>query len=177
MRRPSILVADEAWVALARLHREHPDRTAFTSSEIVQTIKAEHAHPDFRAGIYPHINTHNVANLPPNSARYRMFYRLPNATYRLFRQGDDYHSHRTGKTHPQRRQLPEVYHHLLDWYEREYSSAANAGASLADPLLSLSGVGREIWTGVDADEYVNRLREAWFKDEEARVPSRSGPDI
>lgn len=94
-----------------------------------------------------------------------MCYRLPDATYRLFRQGDDYHSQRTGKTHPQRRQLPERYHYLLDWYEREYSSAANAGASLADPLLSLSGVGREIWVRVDADEYVNRLRDACFKKE------------
>lgn len=130
MSLQSILVADEASVGLARLHREQPDRIAFTSSEIVETIKAEHAHRDFRAGIYPHINTHNVANLPPNSARYRMFYRLPDATYRLFRQGDDYHSQRTGKTHPKRRQLPERYHHLLDWYEREYFTGASGGASL-----------------------------------------------
>jgi hypothetical protein len=28
-------------------------------------------------------------------------------------------------------------------------------------LLELEGLGKEIWEGVDAQEYVNRLREEW----------------
>jgi bifunctional DNA-binding transcriptional regulator/antitoxin component of YhaV-PrlF toxin-antitoxin module len=30
-----------------------------------------------------------------------------------------------------------------------------------DPILSLTGLGREIWEGVDPDEYVRNLREGW----------------
>jgi len=30
-----------------------------------------------------------------------------------------------------------------------------------DPILSLSGLGKEIWEGVDADQYVKELREGW----------------
>jgi hypothetical protein len=34
-------------------------------------------------------------------------------------------------------------------------------ALTTDGLLSLIGVGREIWAGEDAQDYVNRLRAAW----------------
>lgn len=30
-----------------------------------------------------------------------------------------------------------------------------------DAILGLRGLGREIWAGVDADEYVHRLRKDW----------------
>jgi len=30
-----------------------------------------------------------------------------------------------------------------------------------DPILQLSGLGREVWEGIDPDEYVRRERESW----------------
>jgi hypothetical protein len=30
-----------------------------------------------------------------------------------------------------------------------------------DPVLMLSGLGREIWEGIDPDEYVRQQREGW----------------
>ena len=67
-----ILVADEVWCALAMLHRNHPQRVSFSAKEILEQVRAEHAHTDIRAGIQAHIYLHNVANLEPNSARNRM---------------------------------------------------------------------------------------------------------
>jgi hypothetical protein len=31
-----------------------------------------------------------------------------------------------------------------------------------DPILQMRGVGKEIWAGIDADEYVRSLRENWY---------------
>ena len=115
-----ILVADEAWVALALLHREHPERTSFTARGILRRAEAEHATPKVRAGIALHVHQHNVANLSPHTGTYRMYYRMPDGTYRLYRTGDECHPRRKGKIIPLRAELPETYHHLLDWYEREY---------------------------------------------------------
>src|SRR5206468_9608632 len=98
-----ILTADEAWVALALLHRSHPERESFSAKEIMEEARKEKAHPEIRAGLQAHIYLHNVANLPPNSAKYRMFYRLEGGTYRLLRPGDDSHPDRRGKTHKQGR--------------------------------------------------------------------------
>src|SRR5438876_7771305 len=95
-----ILTADEAWVALALLHRRHPEREAFSAKEIMESAKLEKAHPDLRAGLQPHIYLHNVANIAPNSARYRMFYKTDGGMYRLYRPGDDCHPNRKGKIVP-----------------------------------------------------------------------------
>jgi hypothetical protein len=34
-----------------------------------------------------------------------------------------------------------------------------------DPVLQMVGVGKEIWSGTTADEYVRDLRANWFGDE------------
>jgi hypothetical protein len=42
--------------------------------------------------------------------------------------------------------------------------AAEGGATLEGPkhhLIELEGLGKEIWEGIDAQEYVNRLRDEW----------------
>ena len=92
-----ILVADEVWCALAMLHKNHPQRVSFSAKEILDQVRTEHAHTDIRAGVQAHIYLHNVANLGPNSARYRMFYKLENDTYRLYRPGDAAHPLRKRK--------------------------------------------------------------------------------
>jgi hypothetical protein len=155
-------VADEAWLALALLQKENPARQDFSAGEIFERVRSEAIHTNLRPGVAPHISLHNVANLPANSARYRMFYRTSTGRYRLFRPGDDFHSSRTGKTKPERDELPERYQVLLDWYEKSYcAGGANVRAATKDPFLAMRGVGREIWTGVNPDAYVDSLRADW----------------
>jgi hypothetical protein len=161
-----IRVADEAWVGLALLQKEHPE-ASFTAKQILERVKAEHITPELRPGVQVHIYLHNVANLPPNSARYRMFYRLTGDTYRLFRTGDRSDPARHGKTKPAREDLPERYHALLDWYEQKYAGKETVMSENEDPVLRMRGVGKELWKDTDADEYVRSLRSNWFGDERA----------
>jgi hypothetical protein len=158
----SIRVADEAWIALAMLQYEHPDRESFSTREILDQVKVEHANPELRPGVQVHIYLHNVANVEPNSAKYRMFYKLANDSYRLFRATDAAHPARKGKMIPEREELPSKYHYLLDWYEREYSGRQSATKEEDDPILQMRGVGKEIWAGTSADEYVESLRADWY---------------
>ena len=160
-----ILAADEVWVGLALLQSEHVDKESFTAREILERVRAEHATPEPRPGLQAHIYLHNVANLEPNSARYRMFYRLPGDTYRLFRPGDHAHPARRGKSKPKREELPEKYHYLLDWYEQTYSGKERAMKEEDDPILQMRGVGKEVWADTDADEYVRGLRANWFAEQ------------
>ena len=154
-----ILVADEAWVALALLHKEHPERHSFTAGEIRKRVEAEGISPSIRAGVSTHIGQHNVANVAPTSGTYRMFYRLSDGTYRLYRVGDDCHPRRKGKIIPSRAELPEAYHDLLTWYEREYCGAPRSPE--ADPVLAMVGVGKEIWQEEHGDAFIARLRSGW----------------
>ena len=161
-----IKVADECWIALAALSKENPDRQGFSRREILERIRLEGAHPELRPGVQIHIQQHNVANTPPNAGRYRMFYKLADGTYRLFRPGDSYHPSRGGKTRPNRADLPAKYHDLLDWYENEYCEGKTVEDD--DPILKMWGLGREIWNGVDPDAYVAELRADWLP--QARNP-------
>ena len=107
-----IRVADECWIALASLHRAYPDRSSFSASEILDRVKVEKVLPELRAGVQAHIYLHNVANLPPNSATYRMFFRTGDGNYRLYKPSDESHPKRRGKTCPERERLPAEYQPL-----------------------------------------------------------------
>jgi hypothetical protein len=158
----SIRVADEVWLGLALLHLENPERDSFTAREILDRVKAEKPGAELRAGVQPHIYLHNVANAEPNSARYRMFYKLTNDTYRLFRPTDAAHPARKGKMIPERDELPAKYQYLLDWYEREYCGKQSIASEEDDPILQMWGVGKEIWADTNADDYVRDLRSNWY---------------
>lgn len=158
----SIRVADEAWLALALLLYEHPERKSFSAKEILDRVKEEKASPQLRPGIQVHIYMHNVANAEPNSAKYRMFYKLPDDSYRLFLPTDTAHPARRGKMMPSRDELPEKYRYLLDWYETEYCARITAPNEEDDPILQMRGLGKEIWADTDADEYVRNLRADWY---------------
>src|SRR6202453_4241623 len=93
----SIRVADEAWLALALLQYEDRDRDSFSAKEILDRVKSEQVNPELRPGIQVHIYSHNVANAEPNSAKYRMSYKLADDTYRLYRSTDPAHPARKGK--------------------------------------------------------------------------------
>jgi hypothetical protein len=160
----AIMVADEAWTALALLQHGNSGRESYSAREILDRVKAEKASPELRPGIQPHIYLHNVANLPPNSAKYRMFYKLPDDTYRLYRPGDQAYPSRKGKTMPSREELPDKYHYLLDWYEHHYCAQRPAMREEDDPVLQLRGVGKELWADTNADDYVRGLRSNWYGD-------------
>jgi hypothetical protein len=154
-------VADEAWIAVALLHREHPRRSDFTVEEIVERATKEAGDEPLRPGVYVHIVQHCVANRPPSPGRYRMLTETAPGRRRLFRLGDSYHPQRErSKTLPEREDLPQKYHGLLDWY-RDWNSGSIAARIKDDPLLSLRGDGKELWADEHADEYVRRLRQGW----------------
>src|SRR5687767_2007267 len=153
----AIRVADEVWIATALLHRERPRDADFSLKEIEARIEKEILTGDARAGIYPHLSVHCVANRPPNGGTYRMLFETAPSRRRLFRPGDPYHPKREGgKALPDRAHIPAKYHPLLDWYEQEW-----APAPVTDPLLALADRHRDLWTGVGADEYVRALREGF----------------
>jgi hypothetical protein len=158
----SVRVADEAWLALALLQYEHPNRDSFSAREILDRVKVEQVHPELRPGVQVHIYLHNVANAEPNSAKYRMSYKLADDTYRLYRPTDPAHPARKGKMIPERDELPQKYHYLLDWYEREYSRKQTPTSEDDDPILQMWGVGKEIWADTNADDYVRDLRSNWY---------------
>jgi len=158
----TVRVADEAWLALALLQYEHSERNSFSAKEILDRVKTEKVSPELRPGVQVHIYLHNVANSKPNSARYRMFYRLADETYRLFRPTDTADPARKGKMMPNRSEIPAKYHYLLDWYEREYCPKPTATREEDDPILQMWGVGKEIWADTNADDYVRDLRSNWY---------------
>ena len=154
-------VADEVWLAVALLHREHPEQPDFSIEEIMQRATKEAGHRPLRPGVYVHVVQQCVANRPPNPGRYRMLFETARGRRRLFRTGDAYDPAREGtKTTPAREEIPSEYGDLLNWY-RDWNQDNVEDRIKNDPLLALRGSGKELWADEHADEYVRRLREGW----------------
>ena len=157
-----IRVADEVWIITALLHRQHPSRGDFTVGEIVKEAEARKlAGPGpLRPGVQVHTYLHCVANKAPNTGRYRMLVETSKGRRRLFRPGDPCHHLRvSGKDIPHDDVVLSTYSELIDWYRREY--VGERDHTNTDPILSLRGLGKEIWASEEADSYVHRLREGW----------------
>ncbi len=156
-----IKVADEVWVTIALLHREHSGQADFTIEEIMQRASVEAGEQPLRPGVYVHVVQHCVANRPPNPGRYRMLFETAPGRRRLFRNGDAYDPAREGaKTVPTGEDIPSEYRGLLDWYKK-WNQDSVEDRIKNDPLLALRGSGKELWADEHADEYVRRLREGW----------------
>ncbi len=170
-----MLVADEAWCALASLHKDYPERRGFTAREILH--RAEQRSPlPLRPGVQVHIYQHNVANIAPSSARYRMFFRLPDNTYRLYLPGDACDPQRKGKTKPEREDIPEKDRGLIDFYENEFLSRGREPRTDEDPLFLLRGVGKRMWTEVGGgDAYLRAERIAWDEDQDEHEMLHASP--
>jgi len=67
---------------------------------------------------------------------------------------------RRGKVTPEKENIPVKYQSLLDWYKEKFV-AKRKGSKETDPILGLSGLGKEIWVGENPDEYVSRVRGGW----------------
>ena len=161
-RTNQVRIADEVWIATALLHRQYPEERDFTVGRIVRRAEAENitAAGSLRPGVRAHACLHCVANKPPNPRRYRMLVETSKGRRRLFRPGDPCHPDRsTGKDVPRDDEVPPGYGELIGWYRNEY--VGNDEHRVADPVLSLRGLGKAIWADEDADAYVHRLREGW----------------
>lgn len=159
--RLEIKVADEVFVATALLHREHPEREDFTISEIVERAARENLSGDLRPGVRVHASLHCVANRAPNPARLRMLYATGERTRRLLLATDDVHPQRTGKIWPEPSDIPPRYAGLIDWAKQRYQKAGPRPKRWLEGVLQMRGLGRELWRGIDADEYVRELRQHW----------------
>ena len=157
--KDTLTVADEAWIATAQLHREHPNREDFTTKEIVQRAQRIASPEPLRPGVGHHVSYHAVAQKPPNPGRHCLLFETARGRRRLFRPGDPRHPDRRGNEVPPPDRLPEVYRALVDWYRTVYTT--QAGGSTPDPILELRGLGRTLWADEEADAYVSRLREGW----------------
>lgn len=156
--RKHVLLADACWIALALLHAEKPKENAFSAKDVIARLEREHLVSFPKSSIAAHLSQHCVANVPPSSGRYRLLWREKDGKLRLFRPGDFSHHARRGKERPEREALPAKYHRLLDWYQKVYLRQSSPAI---DPVLAMSGVGKEIWNGIDADQYVAELRAGW----------------
>ncbi len=90
-----------------------------------------------------------------------MLYATGKSTRRLFRETDDFDpKRRRGKVTPDKENIPAKYHPLLDWYNEQFVGKRNRSKE-SDPILSLRGLGKEIWVNEKPDEYVSRIRGGW----------------
>ena len=165
LTKPTIRVADEVWLAVAMLHRRHPECMDFSIEEIMgfaRSAKELRLLGPVRPGFYVHVIQHCVANRPPSPARYRMLLETVPGRRRLFRSGDPSHPEReSGKSIPKVEDLPENrFRGVLDWYQ-DWSQDRVADRIKNDPLLALFGDGKDLWADEPADEYVRRIREGW----------------
>jgi hypothetical protein len=160
---PDVPVATETWIATALLHREQANREEFTLQEIVARAEAENITGTLRPGVSVHASSHCVANRPPNPSKLRMLFATGKRTRRLFREGDTALAERTGRITPEPESIPEPYRYLLYWYRNEYNRrpAQSAPGAWLSGVAGLAGAGREVFAGVDADRYVDELREGW----------------
>jgi hypothetical protein len=157
----TIRVADEVWIAVALLHREHPRQLDFSIEEIVDRAAKENLAGTTRPSVYAHIVSHCVANRLPSPNRCMMLFETAPGRRRLFRQGDPYNAARGGsKITPAIADIPGDYQILLSWYQ-DWSRQQNDGEQTPDPLLSLAASGSQLWENEPGDDFVRRLREGW----------------
>lgn len=155
-------VSDEVFLATALLHREHPDREDFTIEEIVNRAAQENLHGSLRPGLRVHATAHCVANRPPQPATLRMLYATGRSTRRLYRPGDPVAVGReNGRTMPERSNVPQEYHSLLDWYEHDYCRSRNEQDGWLSGVKQMFGMFKGVWADEHPDDYVRRLREGW----------------
>src|SRR5258706_12889370 len=119
-----IRVADQAWIALALLHRENTARADFRLREVIERAGREFGFSrDERKGVWQHIVSHSVASNPPTPARHRMLTKTGRGRRRLFREGDPVGPGRDGKMTPLPEDIPAKYRALLEWYQSAYNRA------------------------------------------------------
>jgi hypothetical protein len=162
-----VKVADELFLTVALLHREHPAEEAFSISRILERARQEglgEGRLDQRS-LRVHAYEHAAANVPPGKqgGRYRMVFRQDDGRIRLLSATDYVHPDRHQKFYPDPEEVPVRYHELLEWTRRRQEKGAEAqdAPKWLAGLHALRGLGKEAWKGINPDEYVKKLREDW----------------
>jgi hypothetical protein len=159
-----VKVADELFLIVALLHREQPQKEAFTVGEILHRASTEGL-GSAQGSLRAHASGHAAANVAPDGrgGRYRMVFRQEDKRIRLLGPDDFVHPDRHQKFYPEPDEIPEKYHELLEWAKRrqEKGKGAPVTSQWLTGLYELRGLGKETWKGVDADQYVKNLREGW----------------
>jgi len=158
-----VKVADELFLIVALLHREHPKRNSFSIPEVLARALQEGlggARADQKS-LKQHAYEHAAANIPPGQGRYRLVFREADNSIRLLKQSDHVDPRRNGKQWPLLDDIPVHYHELVEWAKRRYERDTEKPARWLDGLFKLRGMGKEIWDGVDPDRYISELREGW----------------
>ncbi len=161
--KTGVKVADELFIVVALLTRERPDRSSFSIPEILERARVEGLgrHRSDQASLKQHAYEHAAANVPPGRGKYRLVYREKDNTIRLLQAGDRVHPGRDGKEWPDVKDVPENYVPLVRWAQERFANRKVEGKPWLHELLALRGLGKEIWKGVNADEYVSELRGSW----------------
>lgn len=155
-------IADTVWLATALLHRTHPQAKGFPHEAILRKVSELDPSLNPRS-VSTHLSTHCVASKKANPATLRILSENPDGSLRLFRPGDSFHStRRTGRTAPKPHALPEQYEYLLK--DQTDGSASYLNDSPAeDPILAISGVGKEMWKQLGGGEaFIRALRAEVF---------------
>ncbi len=163
-------IGDTIWLAAALLEKENPKALGFSYETILNKVFALN-HSLKPISVHAHLNAHCVASKKANSATLRILTENPDGTLRRFRPGDPYHPTRKGgRTQPKPHSLPAEYHSLLRPEDtREEPSQFSVDD---DPILALSGVGKEMWKKLGGGEaFIRALRE----DGPRVVPSQPVP--
>lgn len=159
--KDEIKVADEAFLIVALLQRENPEKTGFSVREIVTRAERENLTGKIRPGVKQHVYEHAVANIKPGSGKYKMLYKTTEGKIRLLRAGDDVHPERTGKIWPDPQEVPQRYHELIAWAQKQYGKEKPSSNRWLEGIRQMRGLGKKMWAGEDADTYVSKLREEW----------------
>lgn len=166
----NLSVADAVWIATATLHEGHPAKdlhphnrvgAGFSTEEILEQVRKLQLTDKAINSVRQHINQHCVANRPPQPNRTCELFALGKGYRRLFRPGDSVAEGRLYSRHKPA-VLPAEFLYLDAWYS-DWCKRHNAKPE-EDPLIAAIGIGKHLWAGEDAVEYVARLREGWEED-------------
>jgi hypothetical protein len=155
-------IADTIWLATALLHRENPKARGFDHRTILRKVTELDPFLNSRS-VSTHLSTHCIASKAANPATLRTLTETSEGLLRLYHDGDPCHpTRRSGRALPKPNTLPDRYRDLLSSYA-DSRPAQNIVPAEEDPILGISGVGKEMWSKLGGGEsFIRDLREEIF---------------
>ena len=162
-------IGDTIWLATALLHDAQPLAAGFAHETILRKVAQLNPSLNPRS-VSTHLSTHCVASKNANPATLRILSENPDGSLRLFRAGDSFHpTRRAGRTGPKPNSLPPQYIHLLQSTTADPSRKLDASRP-EDPILAISGVGKEMWKKLGGGEaFIRALRAEVFPGYESQT--------
>ena len=161
-------IADTIWLATPCFMRRSP-ASGFSHETILRKV-AELNHSLNPSSVSTHLSTHCVASKKANPATLRILTENTDGSLRLFR--GEIRSIRRGERVglvPSLSVLPPQYKHLLQSHAAGSSNTPDRSTA-EDPILAISGVGKEMWKKLGGGEaFIRALREDYFPGYEPEV--------